>query len=91
MTGHITKFLLPAGGAGGAGGGSTYSSRDRLGGLNMAGLAGQDALDGGQSHRVFRDDCAVGAGFAVLGYLELGVDAMGGPITPPSSTTPPAG
>lgn len=49
------------------------------GALNMAGLVGQDALGGGQGHRVFVDDGVVGAGFAVFGHLEQGVDAAGGP------------
>jgi hypothetical protein len=50
-----------------------------VGGLNMEGLVGQDALGGGQGHRVFVDDGVVGAGFAVLGYIEQGIDAAGGP------------
>lgn len=49
------------------------------GGLNMAGLVGQDALGGGQGHRVFVDDGVVGAGFAVFGDIEQGIDASGGP------------
>lgn len=49
------------------------------GALNMVGLVGQDALGGGQGHRVFVDDGVVGAGFAVFGYLEQGVDTAGGP------------
>lgn len=49
------------------------------GAMNMAGLVGQDALGGGQGHRVFVDDGVVGAGFAVLGHLEKGIDAVGGP------------
>lgn len=49
------------------------------GGLHMASLVGQDALGGGQGHRVFVDDGVVGAGFAVLGHLEQGIDAAGGP------------
>lgn len=61
------------------------------GALNMAGLVGQDALGRGQGHWVFVDDGVVGTGFAVLGHIEQGIDAMGGPITPPTSTTPPAG
>lgn len=47
-------------------------------GLHMAGLVGQDALGGGQGHRVFVDDGVVGAGFAVFGHLEQGIDAAGG-------------
>ena len=47
--------------------------------LNVAGLVGQDALGGGQGHRVFVDDGVVGAGFAVLGDIEQGIDAAGGP------------
>lgn len=47
--------------------------------LNMVGLVGQDALGGGQGYRVFVDDGVVGAGFAVLGHLEQGIDAAGGP------------
>lgn len=49
------------------------------GGLNVAGLVGQYALGGGQGHRVFVDDGVVGAGFAVLGHLEQGIDVVGGP------------
>lgn len=49
------------------------------GGLNMAGLVGQDALGGGQGHRVFVNDRVVGAGFAVLGHIEQGINAAGGP------------
>lgn len=49
------------------------------GGLHMAGLVGQDALGGGKGHRVFVDDGVVGAGFAVLGHFEQGIDAAGGP------------
>lgn len=49
------------------------------GGLNMACLVSQDALGGGQGHRVFVDDGVVGAGFAVLGDIEQGIDAAGGP------------
>lgn len=48
------------------------------GGLNMAGLVSQDALGGGQGHRVFVDDGVVGAGFAVFGHLEQGIDGLGG-------------
>lgn len=48
-------------------------------GLHMAGLVGQDALGGGQGHRVFVDDGVVGAGFAVFGHLEQGIDAPGCP------------
>lgn len=49
------------------------------GGLNMAGLVGQDALGGGQGHRVFVDNGVVGAGFAVFGHIEQGIDATDGP------------
>lgn len=45
----------------------------------MAGLVVQDVLGGGQGHRVFVDDGVVGAGFAVLGDIEQGIDAAGGP------------
>lgn len=45
----------------------------------MVGLVGQDALGGGQGHRVFVEDGVVGAGFAVLGHIEQGIDAAGGP------------
>lgn len=48
------------------------------GGLHMAGLVGQDALGGGQGHRVFVDDGVVGAGFAVFGDIQQGIDAAGG-------------
>jgi len=48
-------------------------------GLHMAGLVGQDPLGGGQGHRIFVDDGVVGAGFAVLGDIEQGIDAAGGP------------
>lgn len=48
------------------------------GALNMAGLVGQDALGGGQGHRVFVDDRVVGTGFAVLGDIEQGIDGLGG-------------
>lgn len=48
------------------------------GALNMAGLVGQDALGGGQGHRVFVDDGVVGAGFAVFCDTEQGVDGLGG-------------
>lgn len=48
-------------------------------GLHMAGLVGQDALGGGYGHRVFVDDGVVGAGFAVFGHIEQGIDAAGGP------------
>lgn len=47
--------------------------------LNMTGLVGQDALGGGQGHWVFVDDGVVGAGFTVIGHLEQGIDAAGGP------------
>lgn len=47
-------------------------------GLNVAGLVGQDALGGGQGHRVFVDDGVVGAGLAVFGHIEQGVDGLGG-------------
>lgn len=50
------------------------------GGLNIAGLVGQDALGGGQGHRVFADDGVVGASFTVLGHIEQGIDAAGCPI-----------
>lgn len=46
------------------------------GALNMAGLVGQDALGGGQGHWVFVDDVVIGVGFAVLGHLEQGIDAV---------------
>ena len=46
--------------------------------LNVAGLVGQDALGGGQGHRVFVDDGVVGAGFAVLGDIKQRVDGLGG-------------
>ncbi len=45
----------------------------------MEGLVGQDALGGGQGHRVLVNDGVVGAGLAVLGHLEQGIDAAGGP------------
>lgn len=48
------------------------------GGLNMTGLVGQGALGGGQGHRIFVDDGVVGAGFAVFGDMEQGVDGPGG-------------
>lgn len=48
-------------------------------GLHMAGLVGQDALGGGQGHWVFVDDGVVGAGLAVLGDIQQGIDAAGGP------------
>lgn len=49
------------------------------GALNMAGLVDQDALGGGQGHRVFVDDGVVGAGLSVFGDIEQGIDATGGP------------
>lgn len=49
------------------------------GALNMAGLVGQDALGGGQGHRVFVNDGVVGADLAVFGHIEQGIDAAGGP------------
>lgn len=49
------------------------------GALNMASLVCQDALGGGQGHRVFVDDGVVSASFAVFGHLEQGIDAAGGP------------
>ena len=48
------------------------------GALNMAGFVGQEALGGGQGHRVFVDDGVVGAGFAVFGNIEQGIDSLGG-------------
>ena len=38
-------------------------------GLHMAGLVDQDALGGGQGHRVFVDDGVVGADFTMLGHI----------------------
>ncbi|MNH47560.1 hypothetical protein D3C79_1108570 [compost metagenome] len=48
----------------------------------MAGFVGQDALGGGQGHRVFVDDGVVGAGFAVFGDIEQWVDSLGGDHQP---------
>lgn len=41
----------------------------------MVGLVGQDALCGGQGHRIFVDYGVAGAGLAVFGHLEQGIDA----------------
>lgn len=81
VTGHIYQLFavgcrLSAGGAGGDQ--PAPVSVVVCGGLNMASLVSQDALGGGQGHRIFVDDGVVGAGFAVLGDIEQGVDGLGG-------------